>query len=311
MIAGNDHQPVLVKEVLQGLAIKPNGKYLDLTFGRGGHSALILQALNEDGRLIAVDKDPSAVAAASLEPFNDARFSIHHASFDAMERIVTAADWVGKVDGILLDLGVSSPQLDEADRGFSFMREGPLDMRMNPQVGIDASTWLNQATAEEIAHVLWRYGEESSSRKIAAAIVEQRSDHAITTTTQLAKVIASVSRQSPRGKHPATKSFQAIRIFINKELEELERSLAQCLRVMSVGGRMCVISFHSLEDRIVKRFIQQASQGETYPSHLPIKDADIVRHAKRIGSLIRPTENEIKENVRARSSRLRIMEKIA
>jgi len=311
MTVDMSHQPVLVKEVLEGLAIKPNGKYLDLTFGRGGHSALILKALNKDGRLIAVDKDPSAVTVANQEPFNDARFTIYHASFDEVENILTACDWVGKVDGILLDLGVSSPQLDEALRGFSFMREGPLDMRMNPTEGIDAATWLNHATAEEIAYVLWRYGEEKSSRKIAAAIVEYRESCDITTTTQLADLISSVCKRSPKGKHPATKSFQGIRIFINKELEQLESSLEQCLRVMSVGGRMCVISFHSLEDRIVKRFIRQASQGETYPSHLPIKDSDIVRHARKIGSLIRPTDVEIDENVRARSSRLRIMEKLS
>ena len=303
------HQSILVKEVLEGLAIKPDGIYLDLTFGRGGHSAHILKALDSQGRLMAVDKDPEAVSVASQAPFNDARFSIHHAAFDEVERIVQSQGWVGQVSGILLDLGVSSPQLDKASRGFSFMREGPLDMRMNPTCGLDAATWLHQASEKEIADVLWRYGEERSARRIAASIVECRQKERLETTTQLAGLIERVCPRHGSGKHPATKSFQAIRIFINKELEELETCLQQCLDILSVGGRMCVISFHSLEDRIVKRFIKQASQGETYPSDLPIKDKDIIRHAKRIGSLIRPTEEEIASNARARSARLRIMEK--
>ena len=309
MMSEFKHQSILVKEVLSGLAIKPDGIYLDLTFGRGGHSAHILQALGPTGRLMAVDKDPEAVSVASQAPFNDARFSIHHAAFDEVERIVQSQGWVGQVSGILLDLGVSSPQLDKASRGFSFMREGPLDMRMNPTTGIDAATWLQSATASDIADVLWRYGEERSARRIAAAIVEIRESQPLETTLQLAELIERVCPRQGSGKHPATKSFQAIRIFINKELEELERCLQQCLDILSVGGRMCVISFHSLEDRMVKRFIKQASQGETYPSDLPIKDADIVRHAKRVGSLIRPSKDEVQHNARARSARLRIMEK--
>ena len=309
MMSKDEHQSVLVKEVLEGLAIKPDGIYLDLTFGRGGHSALILQALGPKGRLLAVDKDPQAVEVARQLPFTDSRFAIHHAGFNDIGRIVEAHDEVGSVSGILLDLGVSSPQLDEASRGFSFMQEGPLDMRMNPTKGVSAREWLQEASANEIAEVLWRFGEEKSARRIAAAIVAHREQQPLQTTTELSRLIEQVCPRRGSTKHPATKSFQAIRIFINKELEELESCLSQCLEVLAVGGRMCVISFYSLEDRIVKRFIKQASQGETYPSDLPIKDADIVRQAKRIGSLIRPGKDEVQHNARARSARLRIMEK--
>lgn len=303
-----DHRPVLLNEVLEGLAIKPNGIYIDGTFGRGGHSLAILKGLGPEGRLLAMDKDPIAVAEGSKGPFLDKRFTIIQCSFAELRNVVAKQGWLGMIDGILLDLGVSSPQLDDASRGFSFLKEGPLNMRMNPQQGLDAETWINRAKEQEIAQVLWEYGEERFSRRIARLIVMERHEQRITTTTQLAAIIErAVPRREPK-KHPATRSFQAIRIFINNELEELKATLNQTLDVLKVGARLCVISFHSLEDRIVKQFIQKMSQrgGDMFG-----QDLTSVLHMKRIGKLIRPQYEEEKQNPRARSARLRIAEKIA
>ena len=311
MMTGGEHVSVLLVEAVEGLAIQPGGIYIDATFGRGGHSAAILNQLGPDGRLLAFDKDPQAIAAASQPPFADPRFEIVQASFAALANEIEKRNWTGKVDGILLDLGVSSPQLDQAERGFSFIKEGPLDMRMDPSSGIDAATWLNQAEAEEIANVLWEYGEERCSRRIAKAIVARRQTQPLSTTTELAELIAAVMpRRREIKKHPATRSFQAIRIFINDELTDLKHCLAQCITVLSVAGRLSVISFHSLEDRIVKRFIQRESHGDPIPPGLPIKEADIQRRLRKVGGMIKPSAAELAVNPRARSACLRIAEKL-
>lgn len=305
------HVPVLLQEVIEGLAIKANGIYVDATFGRGGHSKEILKCLGPEGRLIAIDKDPAAIAEAQKALANDPRFCIVHASFAELKSVIEERGWLGKVDGILMDLGVSSPQLDDPERGFSFLREGPLDMRMDTTKGIDAATWINQASEADIANVLWVYGEERQSRRIARAIVEERHQAAITTTKQLADLIAKVCWSKDRHKHPATRSFQAIRIFVNSELEDLKRGLTQCLEVLSVGGRICVISFHSLEDGLVKDFIQKGVKGDDFPPDMPIKAEQLNQRLKKVSRLVRPTPRETRENPRARSARLRIAEKLS
>lgn len=306
----DDHLPILLKEVIEGLAIRANGVYVDATFGRGGHSLAILNYLGPNGRLIALDKDPEAVAMAKKNFSKDSRFSIEQASFAELIGIVKQYDYEGEVNGIVLDLGISSPQLEDPKRGFSFTKEGPLDMRMDTTKGMDAATWINRAQAHEIARILREYGEERYANRIARVIVHEREKKKIMTTTQLAAVIAKANPSREQKKHPATRSFQAIRIFINHELEDLKKVLEQSLGAMSVGGRICVISFHSLEDRIVKQFIQRESQGEKYPPDLPIKEIAIKKRLRKVGSLIRPTAEEVAKNWRARSARLRIAEKV-
>ena len=297
------HQSVMSAEVIAGLAIEPGGYYIDATFGRGGHSNLILNSLGLEGRLLAIDQDPSAIAAAQAQPFlNDPRFQIKFATFADLTKIVLEQDWMGKVKGILLDLGVSSPQLDDAQRGFSFRKPGPLDMRMNPTQGQTAADWLNQADESEIAEVLKEYGEERFSRRIARAIVKARQEKPLMDTVQLADLIQSASPIREPNKHPATRSFQAIRIFINQELAALKNCLNQCLEVLAIGGRLVVISFHSLEDRIVKQFFQQQASGNT-PEKLPVRDSQIKRRLRIISRLIRPSIEEIEHNPRARSAR--------
>jgi len=303
------HTPVLLTEVIEALAIKPNGIYMDLTFGRGGHSQAILKSLGPEGRLVALDKDLVAVEKGRTGPFLDPRFSIQHASFTELQNVIEEQGWEQKVNGILMDLGVSSPQLDDPERGFSFTREGPLDMRMNPQQGMDAATWLNQASSDDIIHVLRVYGEERFARRIATAIVNEREEKPLVTTLQLAQLIEKAVPMREKRIHPATRSFQAIRIFINDELEELKNCLQQCLRALSVGGRICVISFHSLEDRIVKRFFQREARGDDYPPELPILDSQLHRRLKIVAS-IKATQHEIEQNVRSRSARLRVAEKL-
>ncbi len=311
------HKAVLLKEAIDGLAIKSKGIYVDATFGRGGHSKAILEQMGPTSRLIAMDLDPEAIAVTKSAPFDsDARFEITHSSFRELAKVISNRGWLGLVDGVLLDLGVSSPQLDDPARGFSFMKEGPLDMRMNTAHGIDAATWINQAEAEDIANVLYEYGEERLSRRIAANIVRARETTRIETTTQLANIIAScVPKLKPKNKqekfrHPATRSFQAIRIFINQELEALTTCLSEILSVLSVGGRLCVISFHSLEDRIVKQFMQKEAKGDDYPPGLPIRADQLKPRLKLIGKSIEPSESEVLENPRSRSARLRIAEKL-
>lgn len=307
-----EHSPVLLTEAIEGLSIKPDGVYIDATFGRGGHSTEILKRLGPAGQLIALDKDPVAVEYAEKGPIrDDPRFAIEHASFAKTEGVIAKRGLLGQVDGVLMDLGVSSPQLDVPDRGFSFLRDGPLDMRMDTTQGMDAATWVNTAALSDIQHVIRTYGEERFAKRIATAIVQQRESHAITTTKQLADLIDRAVPFRERFKHPATRSFQAIRIFINKELEELEIGLVQAMSVLKTGGRLCVISFHSLEDRIAKRFIQRESQGVSAPRGLPLKADELCQRLKKIGKMIKPSTEEIQQNSRARSACLRIAERLA
>ena len=305
------HQSVLLLEAIQGLNIQPAGCYIDATFGRGGHSQAILKKLNHSGRLIAIDKDPAAITHAHQLFQHDSRFSIHQMSFASLGILLEKLQLKGRIDGILFDLGVSSPQLDEADRGFSFLRDGVLDMRMDNSAGTDAATWLATVDKKVLANVLWEYGEERFADRIAQAIVRARAEHPIQTTRQLAEIIAAAHPAWQKGKHPATQSFQAIRIFINNELNDLKESLNQALDALNMAGRLCVISFHSLEDRIVKHFMQAKSQGEQLPPRLPIKHASFLPTFKKIGKAIKPTLQEIQLNPRARSAVLRIGEKIS
>lgn len=306
-----EHRPVLFEEVLEALNIRPDGIYLDGTFGRGGHSAEILERLNDNGRLLAVDKDPQAIAVAGQRFGDDPRFSIVRGSFTMLEQEVAKRGWSGKVDGILLDLGVSSPQLDDARRGFSFRHDGPLDMRMDPEHGPSAADWLNSAAEEEIARVLKEYGEERFARRIARAIVQQRELSPITTTARLAKIVADANPKWERDKNPATRSFQAIRIFINSELDELEQVLQQSVAMLAPGGRLAVISFHSLEDRRVKRFIRDEARGGDFPPDLPITDSQMNRRLRAVGKDIRASRDELALNPRARSAVLRVAERLA
>ncbi|WP_211923976.1 16S rRNA (cytosine(1402)-N(4))-methyltransferase RsmH [Coxiella endosymbiont of Amblyomma nuttalli] len=305
------HQPVLFNEVMEGLAIQPDGIYVDGTFGRGGHSFGLLQRLGPSGRLMAIDKDPEAIAVGNDSQFRDPRFSIIHDTFRNLEKALKDRGWYGKVNGILLDLGVSSPQLDDATRGFSFKKDGPLDMRMNPKPGRggNAATWINQAQENEIRWVLRHYGEERYAKRIAAAIVRARKRKPILRTLQLSQVIKEAIPYNKSKKHPATRTFQAVRIFINHELEELQDCLPQSLEAIGKGGRLCIISFHSLEDRIVKRFIESELR-DPLPREVPIISSEIKHRLKKIGALIQPSKLKIRENPRARSARLRIVEKV-
>ncbi|EPL3989526.1 16S rRNA (cytosine(1402)-N(4))-methyltransferase RsmH [Providencia stuartii] len=303
------HVTVLLDEAVNGLNIKPNGIYIDGTFGRGGHSRLILSQLNEQGRLIAIDRDPEAIKAA--QEIDDPRFMIKHGPFSAIAEYVEEEGLVGKIDGVLLDLGVSSPQLDDPERGFSFMRDGPLDMRMDPTKGQSAQQWLMNAQADDIAWVLKTFGEERFAKRIAKAIVERNhnpEETPLTRTRELAELIAKVSPIKERHKHPATRSFQAIRIYINSELEEIEQALEGAVSVLAPEGRLSVISFHSLEDRLVKRFIRQNSKGPSVPAGIPLTEAQIrelgVAKLREVGKM-KPSDAEIDENPRARSSVLR------
>ena len=307
----NVHQSVLMAEVLDQLAIHSDGIYVDATFGRGGHAEAILNQLGPTGRLLAMDKDPSAVAYAKQHFAHDKRFLIQHGSFATLEKFLSAQDLLGKVDGLFFDLGVSSPQLDEAERGFSFMRSGKLDMRMDFSSGVDAATWIATIPEKELANVLYEYGEERFSRRIVKAIVTARVITPITTTQQLAEIIATAHPAWQVGKHPATKCFQAIRIAINHELDDLHLGLLQSLTALKIGGRLLVISFHSLEDRIVKHFMQNQERSDNFPAKLPIKHDNYLPKFKRLGRAIKPSMEEINSNPRARSAVLRVGEKIS
>ena len=303
------HVPVLKDEVLQFLAIRPDGFYVDGTFGRGGHSRAILEQLGSRGRLLALDRDPDAVAVARDLQAEDSRFQIVHSAYSVLGEVLAARDAVGTVDGILLDVGVSSPQLEDPARGFGFRASGPLDMRMDPGSGISAADWLNGAGEAEIASVLWRFGEEPSSRRIARAIVTARDAGPILTTTQLAAIIEGAVRREP-GRHPATRSFQAIRIYINGELDELEAALRAARTGLAVGGRLCVISFHSLEDRLVKRFLRDHSRVDPALRNLPVvPDSALPDLALLTTRAFRASEAEVTRNPRSRSAVLRAAEK--
>lgn len=305
-----EHQAVLLDEAIQGLNIKADGIYVDGTFGRGGHSRAILQKLSAKGHLLALDKDPEAIRAAQKILENDTRFNIVACSFAEIKKAIESCGWTGKVDGILLDLGVSSPQLDDASRGFSFQKDGPLDMRMDPDQGQSAAQWLKHADAKDITHILKVYGEERFAKRIATAIVEQRTEHPIETTRQLAELIAAAVPIREKGKDPATRSFQAIRIFINRELEDLDLFLQQVIEVLKPGGRLVIISFHSLEDRRIKRFMRKMSKGDEFPPGLPVTQAQLNPSLKIIGKAIKAGEDEVSRNVRARSAVMRVAERI-
>lgn len=305
------HITVLLNEAVDGLAIKPNGIYIDGTFGRGGHSRLILSKLSEQGRLIATDRDPRAIAEANT--INDPRFQIVHTAFSAIPDVCQQLGLTGKIDGILLDLGVSSPQLDDAERGFSFMRDGPLDMRMDTTKGLSAAEWLVQVSVDDLAWVLKTFGEERFAKRIAQAVVSynKSATEKISRTLQLAQIIADAVPFKDKHKHPATRSFQAIRIFINSELDELEKALQSALSVLAPEGRLSIISFHSLEDRMVKQFMKKNSKGADVPKGLPILESELNKNIplKTVGKAIMPSEAEIEANPRSRSAVLRIAEK--
>lgn len=296
---------------MQALAIKATGIYLDGTFGRGGHSRALLARLGPEGRLLAVDRDPDALAAGTALASEDPRFAIEQARYSALPALVRERGWDGSVSGILLDLGVSSPQLDAPERGFSFLHDAPLDMRMDPSTGPSAADWLASASEQEITRVLRDLGEERFARRIARAIAAARRSEPITRTGQLAALIErSVPTREP-GKHPATRSFQAIRIEINNELNELHAFLAEVCELLIAAGRLTVISFHSLEDRIVKRFIRDEAQGAAVPKGVPVRDSELPRRLRSIGRAIRPGAVEIERNPRARSAVMRVAERTA
>lgn len=301
------HQPVMLEEVLTMLITRSDGSYVDATFGRGGHSRALLARLDQQARLTGIDRDPQAVEQGRRLAQEDGRFAIHASRFDCLPELVEQQG--RRFDGLLLDLGVSSPQLDDADRGFSFLRDGPLDMRMNPTKGESVADWLAYAEEKDIADVLYQYGEEKRSRAVAKRICQQRGETPLTRTGQLAELIASVVRGEP-GKHPATRSFQALRIFINQELEALDRVLEQSLECLAPAGRLAVISFHSLEDRRVKRFMRDAAgRAPKARGGLPLPDAQPPR-LKLVGKALRAGKDELAVNVRARSAVLRVAERL-
>lgn len=304
------HTTVLLTEAVTALQIKPNGVYVDGTYGRGGHAARMLESLDRDGRLVAIDKDPAAIQHALATHQADPRFKIWQGSFRDFPQALLELGLAPTIDGLLLDLGVSSPQLDEAERGFSFMRDGALDMRMNPALGLSAQQWLMQADEKEIAQVLWLYGEERFSRQIARAIVKARASESIASTLQLADLIAKAVPKRELGKNPATRSFQAIRIKVNQELDDLDAGLKASLEYLKTGGRLAVISFHSLEDRRVKHFMREHATPPRLPKGLPIQALAMTPPLRLVGKGLRPSEAEIEVNVRARSATLRVAEKV-
>lgn len=302
------HIAVLLEEAVEALAIVPNGIYIDGTFGRGGHARKILNHLSPDGRLFALDKDWEALEFAQ-QLAADPRFAIKQGSFANIGQYAREWGIFGQVNGILLDLGVSSPQLDDPKRGFSFLQSGPLDMRMDHQQGFSAERFVNEADEEELAKVFFEYGEERYSRRIARGIVQARNTAPITDTAVLAQIVKAAHPKWEKHKHPATRVFQAIRVYVNQELTDLEACLPQCLDVLAGGGRLAVISFHSLEDRIVKQFMQQAERGKSLPKEIPIRVEESRKTFQRIGRAIKPKDMEITSNIRSRSAILRIGEK--
>ncbi|ENY8011014.1 16S rRNA (cytosine(1402)-N(4))-methyltransferase RsmH [Vibrio fluvialis] len=310
------HISVLLHESIDGLAIKPDGIYIDGTFGRGGHSRTILSQLGPNGRLYSIDRDPQAIAEA--QKIDDPRFTIVHGPFSGIAEYAQRYDLVGKVDGVLFDLGVSSPQLDDAERGFSFMKDGPLDMRMDPTSGMPVSDWLAQADLDDITWVIREFGEDKHARRIAKAIVAYREDEEnepLARTSQLAKLISDAAPKSfKEKKHPATRAFQAFRIYINSELEEIDTALKGAASILAPQGRLSVISFHSLEDRMVKRFMRKESKGPEVPHGIPLTQEQIralgSADLKTVGKAIKPSEQEVEMNPRSRSSVLRIAEKL-
>jgi 16S rRNA (cytosine1402-N4)-methyltransferase len=304
------HTTVLLHETVEGCVTDPDGIYVDGTFGRGGHSRLLLQQLSEKGRLIGFDKDPLAIASGKELESEDSRFRIVQSSFADMPQELKALG-IDHVTGILLDLGVSSPQLDDAERGFSFMKDGPLDMRMNPDEGLSAAEWVAKTPEAEIARVFYEYGEERFGRRMAKALVRERQEREITRTSELAEIIKVANPAWDKHKHPATRVFQAIRIAVNNELGDLEKVLAESVDLLAPKGRLAVISFHSLEDRMVKRFIRAQEKGLDLPPGFPVTEDQLGRTMKKIGKAIMPTKEEIRCNTRSRSAVLRLAERLA
>lgn len=306
-----EHTTVLLKEAVEALVTDADGFYVDGTFGRGGHSAKLLSKVSENGIVLAIDKDLQAIQSGRVRFKQDSRLRLVHGSFADMSNFVDDQAHMGKVSGVLLDLGVSSPQLDDADRGFSFMRDGPLDMRMDTSAGLSAAEWIASAEEQEISRVIKEYGEERFARRMASAVVRERSKTPITRTVQLASILAAAHPAWERGKHPATKAFQAIRIFINRELDDLEVLLSRVIDLLQVGGRLVVISFHSLEDRRVKRFIRDQERGIKLPKNLPVRNVERGIRLKKVGKAIKPTDLEVGDNIRSRSAVMRVAERVA
>lgn len=315
MVEISAHTPVLLWEAVDALAVGPCGIYVDGTFGRGGHSRLILERLGESGRLIAFDRDPTAFSVGQALEAEDPRFRIVHSSFSRIQEVLRQLD-VDRVDGILLDLGVSSPQLEEADRGFSFRMDGPLDMRMDTSQGQTAADWLASASQAHLEEVIKNYGEERFAKQVARAIVAARSQQPVTTTHQLAAIVGTAVRSRKREdkQNPATRTFQAIRIYINQELEKLSLVLPQCVEVLKPGGRLVAISFHSLEDRIVKRFMRESANADRLPKEVPLRAMEVQRLSRNklrvVGKAVRPMAEELAANPRARSAVMRVAERL-
>jgi len=309
MSKGTLHQTVLQAEAIEALAIKKDGNYIDATFGRGGHSKAILSSLSEKGCLIAIDRDPEAITHANKFKDQDSKLKVVQATFGEIGKLKETEELRGKIDGILFDLGVSSPQLDNPDRGFSFMHDGPLDMRMNQMDQLSAAQWIKTATEKEIADVLFRFGEERYSRRMAKRIVEARRQKDIETTGQLAELVKAANPAWEKGKHPATRAFQAIRIHINNEIEQIEKALDEAVELLRGEGRLVVISFHSLEDRIVKNFLTNKAKGDKFPRDVPVTVEQLNPTLKKIGKAIRAKETEVLNNPRARSAVMRVAEK--
>lgn len=304
------HTSVLLQESIHALDIKQNGIYIDGTYGRGGHAKAILDALSAEGKLIAIDKDKDAISHAKANFGNDTRFSIHQESFADIDKVADKEGVVGKVSGILLDLGVSSPQLDESARGFSFMNDGPLDMRMDTNQELSASKFVNEASVGTLSQIFRDYGEEKFHWRIANAIVNNREESPITTTQQLAEIVKKANPKWEKHKHPATRVFQAIRIYVNNELNDVRDCLEKSVNILAPNGRLAVISFHSLEDRIVKNFLRDKERGVKLPKNIPITADKLCSDFKRIGKAIKPSFSEVATNVRARSAILRVGEKV-
>ncbi|MGB2465785.1 MAG: 16S rRNA (cytosine(1402)-N(4))-methyltransferase RsmH [Porticoccaceae bacterium] len=306
-----EHTTVLLHEAVDALVSEPGGFYVDGTFGRGGHTAELLSRLSGQGSVLAIDKDPQAIASGEERFAGDDRLQLFHGSFADLQNVTAEMGKSGEVSGVLLDLGVSSPQLDQAERGFSFMRDGPLDMRMDTSRGLSAAEWIADANEQEIARVIKDYGEERFARRMASAVVRERAVKPITGTVQLASILAEAHPAWERGRHPATKAFQGIRIFINRELDDLEDLLSQVIDTLKVGGRLVIISFHSLEDRRVKRFIRDQEQGIKLPKNLPVRDVDRGVRLVKVGKAIKPASSEVDGNVRSRSAVMRVAERVA
>lgn len=311
MMNDTGHDSVLLHEAIAALQIKATGCYVDATFGRGGHTRKMLEELAMDGRVFASDKDPTAIAFGQQAFADDARLRLWHMGFNALKPALEAEQLLGEIDGLLFDLGVSSPQLDQAERGFSFAKTGPLDMRMNPTAGQPVSEWLADIAESDLAHIIKSYGEERFAKRVARAIKHRLETQAITTTTELADIVSGAVPTREPGKHPATRTFQALRIAVNGELTELTEALQDALALLKPGGRLVVVSFHSLEDRIVKRFFREQAAGDPYPKSLPVTQDALNPKLKIIGKALKPSEQEIQHNVRARSAVMRVAEKLS